>query len=81
MNETISNVRATLERVRCQVMALLAKTPRLDVQTLYGRVREALGQDTDMEVARVISTLLRAHVISLEPLTGDPDSGMCVELV
>lgn len=82
MNSTISDLRTKLERVRWEVMALLAKTPKLDLTTLYARVREVSGEDTDMFVARVISALLRANVISLEPLAAhDPDAGMSVALV
>lgn len=72
---------ALLERVRWEVVSLLAKTPRLDLPTLYRRVSEALGEDTDMAVASVISLLLRAHVIVLEPLSyDDPTAGMEVML-
>lgn len=82
MDETLKDLRTTLERVRWEVMALLARTPQLDLTTLYSRVREGLGEDTDMAVARVISALLRAHVISVEPLAAhDPDAGMSVALV
>jgi hypothetical protein len=70
---------ALLERVRWEVVSLLAKTPRLDLPTLYKQVSEALGEDTDMAVASVISLLLRAHKIVLEPLSyDDPTAGMQV---
>lgn len=72
---------ALLERVRWEIVSLLAKTPRLDLPTLYRRVHEALGVDTDMAVASAISYLLRAHVIALEPLNYDePSGGMLVML-
>lgn len=82
MSDKLTDLRTTLERVRWEVMALLARTPKLDLPTLYSRVREGLGEDTDMAVARVISALLRAHVISLEPLAAhDPEAGMSVALI
>lgn len=74
------DIRAMLERVRWEVMALLAASPKLTLADLYARVRETFGEDTDMVVARVISTLLRAHKIAMEPAS-DPDAGMSVALV
>lgn len=76
-----TDARAALERVRLEVMSLLAKTPALELDTLYGRVREALGWDTDMAVAAVVSLLCRARVIIMEPLAyGDPSAGMKVSV-
>ena len=85
MNEG-NTIRHTLERVRGEVMALLDKAPKLAVSDLYARVRDVFGadvfgEDTDMLVARVISALLRAHKIALEPSASDPDAGMSVALV
>lgn len=82
MNENNLDLRATLERVRWEVIALLDKTKKLELDSLYARIRETLGEDTDMLVACVISTLLRAHKIALEPLSAaDPEGGMAVALV
>lgn len=82
MNEANLDLRATLERVRWEVIALLDKTPHLELDNLYARVRETLGGDTDMLVASVISALLRAHKIALEPLSAaDPEGAMAVALV
>lgn len=76
-----TNVRAARERVRLEVMALLGKTPALDLDTLYDRVRAALGWDTDMAVASVVSLLCRARVIVMEPQSyGDPSGGMKVSV-
>jgi hypothetical protein len=81
MSESTSDLRTTLERVRWEVMALLSRTPSLELRTLYRRVREVLGEDTDMAVARVISALLRAHVICMEPLQAtDPNAGWLVSI-
>jgi hypothetical protein len=75
-----TDVRATLERVRLEVLSLLSRTP-LELEQLYHRVREALGWDTDMAVASVISLLCRARVIIMEPLSyDDPTAGMRVSM-
>lgn len=82
MNDAKPDSRTMLERVRWEVMALLARTPRLHLDTVYRKVREVIGEDTDMAVAGVISTLLRAHVIAMEPLfPHDPNAGMAVSLM
>ena len=81
MNDLKPELRNLFEQVRCEVMALLAKTKQLDLDTLYKRVREGLGEDTDMAVAGVVSALLRAHVICMEPLfANDPNAGMYVSM-
>ena len=81
MNDVKSDLRNLLERVRWEVMALLARTKQLDLETLYRRVREGLGEDTDIAVAGVVSALLRAHVIEMQPLTpNDPSAGMFVSM-
>ena len=80
-SRTMKDERPTLERVRWEVMSLLARTPKLELETLYQRIRDALGEDTEILVAKAVSLLLRAGVIALEPIQfADPDSGMFVEL-
>lgn len=75
-----TDLRASLERVRLEVVSLLSRTP-LELEQLYHRVREALGWDTDMAVAAVISLLYRARVIIMEPLSyDDPTRGMRVSM-
>lgn len=82
MKEANLDIRNMLERVYWEVTALLAKTNKLELTSLYARVREGLGEDTDMVVAAVISTLLRAHKIVLEPMSAaDPEGGMSVALI
>ena len=83
MSETAqTDMRATLERVRLEVLSLLAKSRALTLDKLYQSVREALGWDTDMAVAAVVSLLCRARVIIMEPLQyGDPSAGMQVSIL